>query len=404
MSKRSRKAAAQPAAPTQKQIHISRRAQQRTRQLWIVFGSILAVVGVVLAAALFQQYWLKPRAPIATVNGAAITTAAYQDRFRYENFRIQQRFGPLASSPQIAQQIAQYVQQQLPNQIFESMITEEMLKQEAAKQNYAPTDADVTKAIQAQFDYYPNGTPTPTVGAPTSTPQPTPTAAPGTAVPTVGPTETPGIVTEDKFKQDYNQYLSDLKTQTGLTESYVQDYTRTQLIYDHFRQQAIADAKIPQTTQQVRAKEIVVASEDDAKRAVQRLKAGEDFAAVAKDMSTDTQTKTNGGDMGWFAQGTYDAVIEKAAFTQPVGQISDPIQSGGKWYVIVVTDAPQDRPISDTDRQKKEQAAVDAYLGTLQAKATIERNFRADVVPNVGQQTSSQPSQPPLPVAVPTGG
>ena len=195
MSKRSRKAAAQPAAPTQKQMHISRRAQQRQRQLWIIFGSILAVIGVVLVAALVQQYWLKPRAPIATVNGAAVTTSAYQDRFRYEDYRILQRFGALAGSPQIAQQISQYVQQQLPNQVFESMITEEMLRQEAAKQNYAPTDAEVTKALQAQFDYYPAGTPTPTVGAPTTTPQPTPTAGAGTVVPTPGPTETPSIVT-----------------------------------------------------------------------------------------------------------------------------------------------------------------------------------------------------------------
>ncbi|MFN8484038.1 MAG: peptidylprolyl isomerase [Anaerolineae bacterium] len=399
MSKRSRKAAAQPAAPTQKQMHISRRAQQRQRQLWIIFGSILAVIGVVLVAALVQQYWLKPRAPIATVNGAAVTTSAYQDRFRYEDYRILQRFGALAGSPQIAQQISQYVQQQLPNQVFESMITEEMLRQEAAKQNYAPTDAEVTKALQAQFDYYPAGTPTPTVGAATSTPQPSPTAGAGTVVPTPGPTETPAIVTADQFKKDYDQYLSDLKAQTGLTESYVQDYTRTQLIYDHFRNQAIADAKIPQTTQQVRAKQIVLASEDDAKRVVERLKAGEDFAAVAKAVSTDTQTKDSGGDLGWFAQGTYDAVIEKAAFTQPVGQISDPIQNAGKWVVLVVTDAPQQRPITDTDRQKKEQSAVDAFLGQLQAKAAIERNFRADIVPSVGQAATSQSA---LPVPVPT--
>lgn len=400
MSKRSRKAAAQPAAPTQKQMHISRRAQQRQRQLWIIFGSILAVLGVLVFAALFQQYWLKPRAPIASVNGTAVTTAAYQDRFRYEDFRILQRFGSLAASAQIASQIAQYVQQQLPNQVFESMITEEMLRQEAAKQNYAPTEADLTKAIQQQFDYYPAGTPTPTVGAPTTTPQPTPTAGAGTVVPTPGPTETPSIVTADQFKKDYDQFLSDLKAQTGLTESYVQDYTRTQLIYDHFRNQAIADAKIPQTTQQVRAKQIVVASEDDAKRVIERLKAGEDFAAVAKAVSTDTQTKDSGGDLGWFAQGTHDAVIEKAAFTQAVGQISDPIQNAGKWYVLVVTDAPQQRPISDADRQKKEQAAVDAFLGQLQAKATIERNFRAEVVPNVGGTSTSSSSAP---VAVPTG-
>ncbi len=402
MSKRSRRAVTQPTAPTKKELHLNRRDEARLRNVMIVFGSLLGLVALLIAGGLIQQYWLKPRAPIAVVNGTRITANEYRDRALYEKFRLLQRFGPLAGSGTLAQQINQYLAAQLPNQVFETMITDEVLRQEAARQGIQISDDEVTKAIQAEFDYYPAGTPTPTAGPPTSTPLPTATVGAGTPQPTVGPTSTPVVITEAKFKDDYSQYLDSLKKETGLGEGYVRDAKRAQLLYDRFRAQAIAAASIPATSLQVHARQIQVDTEDDAKKVVERLKKGEDFAAVAKEVSKDDTTKDQGGDLGWFAQGAKDPVIEKAAFSQPVNAIGDPIKSGDKWYIIQVVEAPQQRPLSEEERRQKEQQAFDTFLSDLQSKATIERDFRPEVIPQeLLNPTGAAQTQLPVPTARP---
>lgn len=385
MSKRSRKAAArQPvAAPNRREVHRSRREEAQSRRLWTVFGAILGTIAVILGIGAFQQFYLKPRQPIATVNGAQISVTDFQNRALYEKFRLEDRFGPLAAQGTFAQQIAQYVQTELPKAAFETLITDEVLRQEARRQNIAIPDQEVTKAIQAEYSYFPEGTPTPQAGPPTSTPPPSPTVPPGTVVPTPGPTSTAEIVDAQKFKTAYDQFLTGLKTATGLDENYHREMRRSQLLYDRFRQQVIASANIPATTLQVKARQIVVDNEDAAKNVVARLRAGEDFAAVAKEVSTDTATKEQGGDLGYFAQGAKDPVIERAAFSQAVNQISDPIKVGERWTILQVTEAPAQRPIAESDRQSREQQAFDNWLNDLQSKAVIERQeLRPEMIPS----------------------
>ncbi|MCW5849250.1 MAG: SurA N-terminal domain-containing protein [Anaerolineae bacterium] len=392
MAKRSQRAAQKPpAAPTARQLRHRRGEEERLRRILYVFGGVLGIAVILLAAGAIQQYYLKPRQPIAVVNGTAITPDDYRRRILFEKFRTEQRFGPLAASGSFAQQIQQYLATQLPQQVFETMITDEILRQEAQRQNISISDADVTKSIQDEFAYFPNGTPTPTSGPPTPTLAPTATLPPGTAVPTVGPTTTPSVVTEDQFKQDYNQFLTDLKQQTGLDENFYRERKKAELMYNRFREQAIAAASIPATTLQVRARQIVVDTEDDAKKVADRLKAGESFEAVAKAVSKDTATKDQGGDLDYFAQGDKDPQLEKAAFSQAVNAIGDPFKINDQWYILQVTEAPTQRPISQTDRQSREQQAFDTFLSNLQSQATIERNFRDDVIP-------SEITNPPTPV------
>ena len=400
MAKRSQRAAQKPvAAPTAKQLRHRRGEEERLRRIMYVFGGILGIAVVILGIGALQQYYLKPRQPLAVVNGTAITPDAYRQRVLFEKFRTEQRFGPLAASGSFAQQIQQYLATQLPQQVFETMITDEVLRQEAQKQNISITDADITKSVQEEFAYFPNGTPTATSGPPTSTPLPTATIPPGTAVPTVGPTATPSVVTEDQFKQDYNQFLTDLKQQTGLDEGFYRERKRAEIMYNRFREQAIAAASIPATTLQVRARQIVVDTEDDAKKVVDRLKAGEKFDVVAKEVSKDEETKDKGGDLGYITQGDKDPQIEKAAFSQAVNAISDPIKVNDQFYILQVTEAPAQRPISETDRRSREQQAFDTFLSNLQSQATIERAFRDEVIPT----ELTNPPTPVRPTSTPRG-
>ncbi len=381
MSKKSRKETAQVTGPSRKQEHLTRRERERQRTLWIIFGSILGVVGAVILIGVIQQYWLKPRAPIAVVNGAPVTTSAYRDRVLFEKFRLEQRFGALAASGALADQLQQYLSNQLPNTVFETMITDEMLRQEAARLGIIIGDDEITRGVQADYGYFPNGTPTPTAGPPTSTPAPTATVGAGTAVPTVGPTGTPVVLTEAQYKSQYDGFVTALKAATGLGDSFVRDNKRDQLLYERFRALAIANANIPPTSLQVRARQIVVDTEDEAKQIVQRLKAGEDFATLAKDVSKDATTKDQGGDLGWFSQGSHDPILERAAFSLQPNAVSEPLQIGGQWTVVQVVEAAQLRPMTAEERTRHEEDAVDRYLSDLQARATIERDFRTEAIP-----------------------
>jgi len=73
-----------------------------------------------------------------------------------------------------------------------------------------------------------------------------------------------------------------------------------------------------------------------AQEVVKKLKAGGDFAAVAKTDSDDTGSAAQGGDLGEFHRGMMVPPFEEAAFALKVGEISEPVKSPFGYHVIVV--------------------------------------------------------------------
>jgi parvulin-like peptidyl-prolyl isomerase len=67
-----------------------------------------------------------------------------------------------------------------------------------------------------------------------------------------------------------------------------------------------------------------------------RIVGGEDFAEVAKKESDDTGSGTNGGDLNFFGHGQMVAGFEQAAFSLPVGQISEPVKTQFGYHLILV--------------------------------------------------------------------
>ena len=67
-----------------------------------------------------------------------------------------------------------------------------------------------------------------------------------------------------------------------------------------------------------------------------KIAAGEDFAALAKTESDDAQTGAKGGDLGTFKHGQMVPEFEQAAFSLPVGQVSEPVKSKFGYHIIKV--------------------------------------------------------------------
>ncbi|WP_027085043.1 foldase protein PrsA [Cohnella panacarvi] len=88
----------------------------------------------------------------------------------------------------------------------------------------------------------------------------------------------------------------------------------------------------------VRASHILVATKEEADAIEADLKAGQDFAELAKSKSTDTGSAVNGGDLDYFGSGQMVPEFEEAAFKLKVGEVSEPVKSDFGYHIIKVTD------------------------------------------------------------------
>ena len=117
--------------------------------------------------------------------------------------------------------------------------------------------------------------------------------------------------------------------------------------------------------QEVHARHVLVATEAEAKEVAERLKKGEDFAAIAKEKSKDTNAE--GGDLGFFARGQMLKPFEDAAFALDVGQISEPVQTQFGWHIIKVEEK-RDQPLPTFDQVKE---AIIAQLVQQKAQEVV---------------------------------
>jgi peptidyl-prolyl cis-trans isomerase C len=106
---------------------------------------------------------------------------------------------------------------------------------------------------------------------------------------------------------------------------------------------------------EVRARHILVKSEQEAKDLVKQLKGGADFVELAK-KSSDGPSAQTGGDLGYFARGQMVKPFEDAAFSLKPGEISAPVQTEFGWHVIRVEDK-RNRPVPQFDEVKDQLVA-----------------------------------------------
>ncbi|MGG4264219.1 peptidylprolyl isomerase [Peribacillus simplex] len=89
--------------------------------------------------------------------------------------------------------------------------------------------------------------------------------------------------------------------------------------------------------EQVEASHILVEDEKTAKKVAKEIAEGGDFAKLAAEYSTDTQTAKNGGSLGYFGKGDMVDEFEDVAFNLDIGKVSDPVKSDYGYHIIKVT-------------------------------------------------------------------
>ena len=118
-----------------------------------------------------------------------------------------------------------------------------------------------------------------------------------------------------------------------------------------------------------------------AEAALARVRKGEDFAAVARQVSEDPGSAPRGGDLGPFGKGQMVPAFEQAAFALPAGQVSGLVESPFGLHIIKVQERlpagklafdPVKGQIKDHLAQTRREKAVDDLVRGLKAKAKIE--------------------------------
>ena len=407
-------------SPTPKVVtkkHIARLERERRQSniiRAIAIGGILIVV-LLLGYGYLKLNVLQLRESVAEVNGVTITTGQWQERVQLQRVNLlnlyntyqfyQQNFG--MDSTQQLQQIQLTLQSPeiLGKEVLDQMVDEILIRQEAEKRGISVSAEEVEIAIQEGYNFFPNGTPTPTItptefslptlspeqltiypatATPTevltSTPGPTntpdnsvtPTATSTTAPPTPtfvpeNPTATATPFTLEGFKTQFAESVDNFKS-SGVTEATIRSAYENQLLREKLLDVITADT--PPTEEQVWARHILVADKGKAATVMALLNDGSDFGKLAQEFSTDTGSGAKGGDLGWFGKGAMVAEFENAAFSMKVGEISEPIQSQFGYHIIQVL-GHDNIPLNASQYEEKRQTAFTEWLTKTREAADI---------------------------------
>ena len=221
---------------------------------------------------------------------------------------------------------------ELRRQILEGMIEQELIDQEAARQNITVAEPELDAAINQSI--------------------------------------------ADSGGQDaFVKYLANI---AGMTLDEWRAGQREGMLTQKLIERVTRD--VPMTAEQVHARHILVNTLAEANALLAQLRAGADFATLAQQYSKDNITSAGGGDLGWFPRGgLFDAALEQAAFELQPGQISKaPVQSdlgGGQvvYHILQVIERDPARTLSDDALRAAREAAFQRWLEGLKASAKIER-------------------------------
>jgi parvulin-like peptidyl-prolyl isomerase len=358
----------EPREATKKELAKSRKTRRQERVLLILGGLILAAVVAVLGFGYYQENYAKLRAPVAVVNGTPISTGEYQKMVRYRRYALASALDRVrASAGENQDMLTQYFEDQLtnlPTQVLEELINEELIRQGAARNGISVSPEEVQETIEEEFGYWrvpPTPLPTPVI---TTTLTPTPTST---------------SLTQEEFEERYQEILSGLRTTAGFSEADFRGLFEMSLLRD--KMQEFLASRVPTTAEQVRVRHILVETAEEAQSILERLEQGEDFATLAQELSQDPGSKEEGGDLGWFPRGQMVPEFEEVAFALSSGEISDVVQSSFGYHIIQVLEREDDRELAPDILKQQQDNALNEWLQEQSQSAAIERFWSPEKVP-----------------------
>ena len=424
---------------------------RRQRMLRIGVGIAAAAIVAVLGGAVLYENVIKPNQSLASVGSHTITRQEYWKSRAYDLYEQAQQYQQLAQfvPPEqqgqylgLAQQSLELLpkvwgstdvdptslQKMIDNQTYMqglpslglSLTPEEI--ETFALNRFAPPDAPLigdtpTPTLTAERADMATSTAaaglatpvSPVVASPSAA---TPAASTPVATPIAGLAATPVEATltvpatpgpaeaRATAEAGFDQFGKDFFNLAHMSREDYEQLIAAPALARQKVQDALADS-IGQSAPQVRAAHILVPTREAAEAARERVTTGgEDFGAVAREVSTDTSTAQNGGELGWFTRQEMVAPFADAAFSLQPGEISEPVQSEYGWHIIHVEDANPNRSLTDEQISRLKQASVDQWLSEQRAALHVSSTLPPSPTPGV-EQFQPPAGAPTPPIATP---
>ncbi|QMV44656.1 peptidyl-prolyl cis-trans isomerase [Cohnella cholangitidis] len=277
-----------------------------SNRLWMIISAVL-IIAFITYVILYppRQKSETPTQSLATVNGVSISKESLYNAL-------------VASGGQ---------------QTMETLINNELVRQAAEKAGIVVTNEDVDKELDAVRQNF---------------------------------------STEEEFLQTLSMYgmtldglKNDMTTQAQLRKLLEPQVKVTDDDIQKYYDDNLETLKTPE---KVQASHIQLATKEDAEAVLAELNDGADFAAKAKEKSTDSATKDNGGQLDYFAKADKEEAISNAVFALEVGHMSGIVEASDGFHIYKLTDR---------------QAAVTPTLD--EKKAEIRETLTADQISELSQ-------------------
>ena len=177
------------------------------------------------------------------------------------------------------------------------------------------------------------------------------------------------MIIDQHFMGNEDQFKSYLEGQ-GIPMDFIRNEARISLMAEKIvtadleiteketREYFTENQKLFDISEEVRARHILVETEEEALEMISRLEKGEDFAELAKENSIDPGSKEQGGDLGFFPRGEMVKEFEEVAFNLEDGERSAPVKTYHGYHVIETLEHKEGREVTYEEVADKVQEAL----------------------------------------------
>lgn len=296
---------------------------------------------------------------VADVNGTKITLGQYEFMLKMNKDSVESNIGGADKWDEKDQTGVSY-KDKYKRLVLDQMINTELLAQNAEKEGLKPTD----KEIQASYN-------------------------------------------DLKTYVNSDENLKGAAEELGINDEFLKEQAKISLLIQKsqekfYKEEKVSDAEMKKyydehideyKKDEVEASHILIKTTDDnnkplseaeqkkakakAEKVLKEVKAGGDFAELAKKYSQDPGSAANGGALGAFGKGMMVQEFEEAAFGMEPGEVSDLVKTDFGYHIIKVTDRIKETTsFEEAKAGIKEEILKNKYgekIAALQKKAKIEK-------------------------------
>ncbi len=369
---------AQQPRQTKKQIAIGRKVTRQNRIIWLSVAGLIAIILAIAVSGLLTELVIRPSTAVAKVNGNRIRADEYQALLTYRRSNLhgsiqdlQDGLQTLDPNQEGSEFLISFYQQQLeqlqsslaavPETALDELIDDELIREQAEEMDLAVTEGEVDQAIDSDLRRLVSPEPQQPI---TDTAQ----------------IATPTPIPQERIDEVYQAVLDSL----GLTDRQFRAIVERGLLRTKVQEELAS--RVPTTGLVAHVQIIQSDAEEEEIAARERLEAGEDFATVASEVSTDFSSAEGGGDLGWIAIGQlanrYGQELEDSVFSIAIDELGF-VQSNDKYYLVIVAERDENGDLPPEELARRQNSALADWLSerTDTPDLQIERLLKPEQIP-----------------------